>query len=536
MQKLIDFNDFLSDLILEHINQGELPFKLTERLIQLLHQINHKISDKLLEDDSDISAKYTLIDFDDDDEDMFTFATSAKILDYIKKQTVSQDQERNLDMFYDRVSNKKSKIWDENRSKIKIGKFINKLYPNTFINAGKPGKDIESFVNAIKSERTKKMGNFKIVSGKDIVKYYYEGNYERSAGGSSLGSSCMAGKECQPYIGFYAKNDVQLVILMSTEGDTIRGRAILWNIDELDGKKVDRKFMDRIYVIKQHDVEKFKNLAEKNGWLYKYSQDMWDSTHIVDPKDNSKRNRSMLVHSIKEYKAYPYMDTMKYFNIEEGYLTNDHTLDSIVTLESTDGGYEGYGVEMAYDSITDGLVDVDDLIWSDGEERYLNPDTAIHSEFADEWASKEYAKEHWKYSELEEDWIPEEDAIWIKSKKIWVSENYADDNFGLCDYNDEYYDLQDALQSDTHSYVPKTKAVFVITDEDVDLKLYNKLTVDNYEKLCDKYDINYNVDVRYKNDGTYFSVTDEKTGLQYHLDDYQFRGQKFAKKLKKGNI
>lgn len=272
MENIKNYNTFILDMILEQINHGELPFKLTERLIELLHKIDHKISDKLMEDDhDDRSAKFTLIDYDDDDEDMFTFATSAKILDTIKVKTISQDQDTNMDMFYELISNSKGKIWNDNRSKIKIGKLINKLYPNTYVNAGRPGEDIESFVNAIKAERTKKMGNFKIVSGKDVVKYYYKKNYEKGSDRSTLGNSCMAGKECQPYIGFYAVNEdkVKLVILMSSQGDTIRGRALLWSLDKLDGERTNRKYMDRIYVIKQHDVEKFKDLATSNGWLYK---------------------------------------------------------------------------------------------------------------------------------------------------------------------------------------------------------------------------------------------------------------------------
>jgi len=532
MEKVKNFNSFLSDLILEQIGQGELPIKLSKRLSNLLGELNHTIADRLLEDDEDgMPSKFTLIDLDDKEIDMFTYATSPKITEYIVKNTNTEDLEKNL-KYYDSHAEVRSEMWTVNRSPIKIGKLINKIYPNMFVNAGKSGQDIESFVNAVKSERSKHEGKFKIVKGEDIVKYYNQDKYE-SGSYSALHNSCMAYSHCAPYIGFYANNDVELVVLMSDKGDIIRGRAILWNLTHIDGRKVERKFMDRIYTIQQHDVEKFINLAEKNGWLYKKDQDMYDSTPIIDTVDDTEEQRILKIKGIKKHKAYPYMDTMKYFNIRGGFLTNDENSagSSFITLESADGGYiNSNGYELSYDEYSDSIVNEDDMVWLDNEDRNMHRDHAVYSEYEGEWASPEYAEEHWKYSKLEEDWIPEDYMVYVSSIKQWVSDNYADDHFNKCDFDDEYYKENEILESDVHGCVPKKKAVFVITEEDMDLDDYVKLNFNNYNEY-----FGGQIDVRYKGDKSYFTVTDVKTGKEYHIDNY-LKGTAFVKNIKKGVI
>lgn len=529
MEKIKEFNNFLSELILEQINHGELPFRLSERLIKLLYNINHKISLKLLKDNmEDTSSKFTLVDYDDDDIDMFTFTNSTKILDFIKLRKIDSGISIDDINFFDKlIDDKYNKIWKENRSKIKIGRFINKLYPNTYVNAGKPGEDIESFINEIKSERTKTLKNIKVVEDKDVIKYYYIGNYEKNGQGSNLWNSCMSGKESQPYIGFYPHNNVKLVILMSSQGDVIRGRALLWDIDEINGEKVNRKFMDRVYTIKQYDVQKFIDLAEKNQWLYKETQDMWNDTNIIDTKDGSSKIRSMVINNIKEYKAYPYMDTMKYFDISKGRLSNDSHLSYDVVLESSEGGYNSNdNKEWVYDVNTDKLRNINELIWSDAEYKYLDPDISIFSMYSDEWASKEYAEKNWVFSKREDDWIPKDDAVYIKTIKDYVSDNYAEENYMKCGFDKEWYEHDDGVPSNMWGIVPHDKIVVVIESEDINLDGYNESSLEDL-------DVEDEIDVRYKGDKTYFTIYCEKEDKNYHLDN-KLKGSTFAKQLKKG--
>ena len=399
MKKVKLYNDFLFDFLLESINDGELPFKLSTRLTELLKKIDHKISTKLLIDNSTTkSSKSTLVDYDDKKEDFFTFATSPKLLDYITSKTLTDNHATNVNYFLRNTEND-YEIWDENRTSIKIGKFINKIYPDIYLPNGKPGEDLESFVELIKAERTKEMGDFKIVEGEDIVKYYSENSYEDNSYGSTLAGSCMKHNSCQPYIGFYAKNNVKLVVLMSNEkDDKIIGRALLWDISEIDGEKVNRKFLDRIYVIKIKDVAKFKELARKNDWLYKSLQDMWYNTEIIDPKNNSSVEREIKIENIKEYKAYPYMDTLKFFKSSTGILSNTDE-DYNMKLESTEGGYfTNNGTEFMYDKGSDTLISEDNSVWSEEQSQYIPADDAVHSESMEDWVSSSYADYNWTYS------------------------------------------------------------------------------------------------------------------------------------------
>ena len=526
MKKIKNFGDFL----FEEINHGELPFKLTDRLITLLNSIEHKIANRILIDNmEEQSAKYTLVDYHSDNINMFTYATSAKILDYCNKKTLTPDEKTNLDFFEDNID-LDNEIWKKNRTDIRIGAFILKLYPNEYINNGKVGEDIESFGDAIKAQRTKEMGNFKIVTGQDIVKYYDKDNYEKGGDGSNLFGSCMAYKICTPYIGFYAKNDkiVRLLTLMSTDSDTIRGRALLWNLSKLDGEKTDRIFMDRIYTIKSYDVEKFKDLAKKNGWLYKKEQDMWSETPIIDPINNSTHTRSMLVSGIVDHVAYPYMDTMKFYDITKHTLTNDQKSSYDFLLESPDGGYTIYSEDYAYDHISGEIMSVTDMVWSDPLMCYLDSDTAIYNESSDEYATEEYAKNNWIYLDDDGVWIDNDKGVFIESTGRWVSKEYADKYYVSCEYNNKWYSEEDCTVSDKWGNVPNEDCIFVIIDSNIDLEEYFEDSEGNLE-------IGNEVDARFKGDNTYFTVHSTGLNKDFHLDNSLKRSQ-FSKDIKKGEF
>ncbi len=504
MNKVKNYNIFIEDLILEKIENGELPFMLSQRLIDLLIIIKHPISDKLLEDNNEqISSKITLIDYDETEEDKFTFANSPKILDLVISKTLTDDKERNTNKFYDLAFSNSANgfIWNENRTSMKIGKFINKIYPNIFLPNGKPGEDLESFVEAIKAERTKERGNIKIVKGQDIIKYYNSNKYEYSNKPSHLHNSCMSYISCEEYIEFYAKNEdvVSLVILMSDENDDkISGRALLWNLSHINGTETDRKFLDRIYTIKDQDIAKFKTLAKKNNWLYKKEQDMWSETEIVDINNNITQKMSLLVSNINDHKAYPYMDTFKYYNIDDKTLTNDENTNFNYKLESSEGGYiDIKGNEYVFMENNDEIVLESDLEWSDTENGYVYRNAAVFSKNLSEWVSQEYAADFWTYSDIEDDWFINDDVVFIESLNSFVSNNYAEENFIYCSFDEEWYQIDDCVPSNKWGAVPTKHQVRVFLTDDLE-------EIESYKE--DTFDIDDNVDNRYKNDGTYFEI------------------------------
>ena len=105
---------------------------------------------------------------------------------------------------------------------------------------------------------------FETITGDDIAYWYNYSNYKERSG--TLGSSCMSNVE-DYYFDIYTSNPdtCSLVILKSQEDDSkIVGRALLWTLTS------GKKFMDRIYTIKDSDVQLFRDWAKENGWYSKY--------------------------------------------------------------------------------------------------------------------------------------------------------------------------------------------------------------------------------------------------------------------------
>jgi len=149
------------------------------------------------------------------------------------------------------------------KSEMKLGKLITALLQeikNKKINI-KP-QDIEHFVRMIYKFRSDDVDlgyEFKLVDGKDILKYYNGKNYIEDKG--NLGVSCMKGQECQQFIKFYldyCSKSVKLLILIDPQKDKIAGRALIWETEDV-------KYMDRIYVIDDKMFELFYDWGKKNG-------------------------------------------------------------------------------------------------------------------------------------------------------------------------------------------------------------------------------------------------------------------------------
>ena len=223
-------------------------------------------------------------------------------------------------------------VWVKNRQEIKIGRAVGALLKTANIESFLQ-KDIETFVNLYKAAIDKLndiFSFFEVVSGDDIVKWYNYKNYLERKG--TIGASCMSDVPAR-WLEIYSANpnQVSLVILRSSErDDRIVGRALLWTLD--DGKK----FMDRIYTMKDSDVEIFRDFAKENGWYSKCLNASTPSGEAFGPK--GKEELKLVVHlDKKDYGNYPYLDTLKYFTPGEGLITNKHTTGSI-SLETTDGG------------------------------------------------------------------------------------------------------------------------------------------------------------------------------------------------------
>jgi hypothetical protein len=200
----------------------------------------------------------------------------------------------------------------------------------------------------------------------------------------------------------------------------------------------------------------FKEFAKRNDWLHKEQQNMYSTANIVDTVDGTSKRRTLeTVHTFHpaDTDQYPYMDTLKYFHVDDKYLTNndDNDGDTVYFLESTSGEYElqngGIYVDFYGESI-----DEDDLT----------------------------------YCELGDDWRYPDDAIWIESEGKYATERYADDHYCYSDIEDEYIDNDEATYSEYHStYIRYENSVNVLKKGASDVESFDKVDTSDVDPRSD---------------------------------------------------
>ena len=213
-----NYDDQQLEMLVESIKKDETRLLLSDRLKSLIYymynyrgnNIAQYIFDNVNRDD--FMTKITYVDIDDETEDMVSFITVPKASELILKEAPYITNLTN-DTFAHHNKTINS-VYKQNRSKSKIGRFITKVFGGKFIASGKPGQDVETFVNLFKSLRKK--GVLQEVNGEDLRHWYLGDNYV--SGGGKLNNSCMRYEEAQEYIKFYSKNkDVVSLLILKDE-------------------------------------------------------------------------------------------------------------------------------------------------------------------------------------------------------------------------------------------------------------------------------------------------------------------------------
>ena len=223
---------------------------------------------------------------------------------------------------------KKSGVFTNSRFKIKLGRFINTVFPGKWTN-----QEIEKFTHKFKA-KLKDKWTFEIVSGEEIKKWYMMKNFVINNG--TLGKSCMNGKG--PYLEVYFNNPqvCRLLILKNEEGDKIHGRALIWRATNNRGFNY---IMDRIYTTNEVNIEVFIDYAKKNGLAYKSYNDYNSSENVTYLNKDMITEMSVKLKDM-EYSYFPYMDTFKRFDPDNNTLYNDdYEYTGCYILEEDDGGY-----------------------------------------------------------------------------------------------------------------------------------------------------------------------------------------------------
>lgn len=470
MKLLKNYDDYLLDMLVESTKQG-IPLVFSERFLSLVLNINHPISETLKASSGESDHKNTYIDLDDSGLDKVSFITSSKAAEIINKDfeekglsgLVSDDTYISL-----KYNNREtySKILTSNRSVTTIGKLINKLFPKKFEAGGRPGEDIQSFVDKFKSLRDTK--DLELLESDDIVEYYKEEHHLEEKG--TLGSSCMRYEECSEYIEFYAINsDVVSLLVMFDENEDgekkVRARALVWKLS----RPSDRYFMDRVYTIYPHDTERFIEYARENNWLYKEHQTSSSHEYIYDPSTESSSYKTLVVFDVNRSDSYPYMDTLKYFS--NGMLSNDvdyfDRSDEIYELEDTGGGYEelerGHWSDH-YGEYID--TDSDYVIWCELGDDYRYEDDAYYIEFYNQWATDTYVDNHMIECDYYDDSPYRErgDTVNVYGTNETACSDYAQFNLVYSEWLDEFLPPDRDVWSEYHNsniYRPESVKVYV---------------------------------------------------------------------------
>jgi len=306
------------------MKSGDIRLEASQRLIEMLSNIEHQISFALL--DRIRNKEYDRISYLDfgNENDNVSYIINNKFMELVRANEVSW----------------KELVWTDKRTNLKIGKLIKMMFEDHFpVNqpkdcpAPRTRNDIESFVNMFKAEREKNVNyaRFEVVTGEDIRFWYDHQNYSRFAHQETpLGKSCMRYTESGKFLGMYTSNtDVFSMLILKDDAGKLKGRAILWNL-EVPSKRI---FMDRIYTVNDFDIEIFKNYAKEQGWLYRTEQRYGWFNKIADPTTNSVYEyRDMLLqvtlnkHPERHYEYYPYLDSLSIYNKETHVLSNNGDL------------------------------------------------------------------------------------------------------------------------------------------------------------------------------------------------------------------
>ena len=376
------------------------------------------------ENSGDARDSYTLID-KTEKNDMISYVQTSR---FYREHPDLKDSLPDANGYDSVIRN--SKFWTSGRTpEYGIGRWVRRVYKEVL---KKPIKDteVESFVNSYKSTYDgvfKGSDAFELVNGEDIRKWYLVDRYEEESG--QLGNSCMRYSRCQPYLDIYVQNPevCQLLILKSEKDpEKIIGRALVWTLHDGPGV-AGRKFMDRIYTIKDSDRLRFMEYAKKNAFLTSASH-----TYTIQLKPDT------------EYSYYPYMDTFYSYDKRTGILSHDLSSNSSVELRNTDGTssdtdgriwseFHGEYIDeddARYCTDIDGYAHYEETVWLEYIDEYVttNADTVFS-----EWDDRSYYTDDTVWSECMDD------AIWKERDPIRFQTNEEGDTDWCVEDADRYY-------------------------------------------------------------------------------------------------
>lgn len=347
--------------------------------------------------DSEVEKEYTLISVGDS-EDTITYTDSHKLKDY------------NGDL---RKIKSSDELWKKNRTEIKVGRFINKFFPNTFTD-----KAIEDFVNKWKASTPQNL-RFDIWSGIDIVDGYKSKNYASHSG--SLGNSCMNDESY--LVSFYAYCPTARLLVLLDEDDKILARALLWKDHE------DRNIMDRVYYIEDKYYYRFIRWAEENDFYYKKLNSGHEYCPFIKRGVTHYLKSKVRIPNCFDFadEGFPFLDTYMFGVGDWAQNWQPTDVKIYYVFQDTDGTYRE---EELLQDVHGNLIErEEDYIWSDTQGGYIHEDGAYKVEYNspefpehsfDDWIEKSYLDLDKGFVKVGNLYYRREDCVWSKKENSWI--------------------------------------------------------------------------------------------------------------------
>jgi len=391
------------------VKQPDQKMILSDRFKDVLISIQNikqsNISKRILElEEVDRLFDFSYVDVEDDGESV-SFLQSSRI-ERLKKE-----------------GKPKEEFWTSKmRTTQKIGRFIIQNLPKFSEDS------VQKFVKKFKTivKETEESGNFELVDGDNIVYWYDARNYDSLRG--TMGASCMSHEDCGRFLNIYRNNPKQckLFILKNSDGNKIRGRALVWKLSKPEGAI----FMDRVYTNKDEDEILFTNYAKREGWYCKDEQ-KYGGTYIIVPGKGSQDIEMEVILENTNFDLFPYVDTLRYFYHEQKKLSSVDDLEGeYYTLTDTEGHYEQWRDDDDYDPIVhDGYNDEDipesRATWCRYDNAYCATEDVIRLSYNNEYAFPR--SPHIVWCEYTKKWYAKEDSVFSKPLNTWIWKKYAVD-------------------------------------------------------------------------------------------------------------
>lgn len=323
-------------------------------------------------------------------------------------------------------------VWSRtNRQTAKPARLIQKLLVQKFT-----CKEFEDFSNYFRSE-IMHSGEFVILSGSDITRYYNRENYEEESG--TLGNSCMRYESCEDYFKVYEDHAKMLVIMKDNK---ILGRALLWEMSD----KIT--LMDRIYTAYDYLYSTFITYAEEHKWWHRDNNSLLndgDPQYWLTPDDNymMATSREFQIKLDKQYDYFPYMDSFRYYH-QDANLLSTNPLEDTCCLSNTDGSWnERYPWtcdccgNIFYSDCEDETPD--EIMYSDYEDRYLCEDCAVWNDYLESYISRYSDMAKLSISQLDDTLVPK--SYLDDHDIIEIDNHYFESDSHLIkeDENGDYY-------------------------------------------------------------------------------------------------